>query len=133
MAGRYEGGGILALVELIEKHPIESARDFREKFHLSVDAIGVDFSYREGFLLTQSLMQDPSSWLLAAEAGWDQPVSREWILIANHFDLVHGLASKRRPKAYPRPWREAQKKTYKPTRPMSAVEVTALLRPEVTD
>jgi len=53
--------------------------------------------------LIDGLMRDPSSRLHATLAGWEFPVSREWLLLADLFDMQLATKSKRTPKPYPRP------------------------------
>lgn len=49
-------------------------------------------------------MRDPSSWLNTAVQDWKFPVSREWIVAAHSYDLLHAINSKKTPKPYPTPW-----------------------------
>jgi hypothetical protein len=60
-------------------------------------------TWGEAWRLTQILVRDPLSNVFAAIRGWDSPRSREWLLIADLFDLTHAVNSKKRPGAYPRP------------------------------
>lgn len=99
-------GGIARLLELIEEHPAEFAYDFRARFHLSAEDIGISISYREACLLTTILLRDPDSWLQAKQAGWKYPVSREWIVAAHTYDLTARVNSKNKPKPYPNPFPE---------------------------
>jgi hypothetical protein len=50
--------------------------------------------------------RSPSSVLYAARAGWDYPVSREWMAVADFIDAFYSANSKRKPKPYPRPWKD---------------------------
>lgn len=50
------------------------------------------------------LLRDPTSWLQAAVAEWEFPVSREWIVAAHSYDLQAAVNSKTKPKPYPTPW-----------------------------
>jgi len=54
--------------------------------------------------LVDALLRDPSSRLQAAVAGWEFPVSREWLALVDLFDLQQAKASRRKPKPYPRPF-----------------------------
>jgi len=54
--------------------------------------------------LVDGLRRDPASRLQAAIAGWEFPVTREWLATVDLFDLQHAKASKSRPKPYPRPF-----------------------------
>lgn len=60
--------------------------------------------WAEAIGLVGVLLQDPSSWLQAAVAGWETPRSAEWFVLADLFDLTHAANSKRRPKPMPRPF-----------------------------
>jgi hypothetical protein len=100
--------------------------DFRAIYHVSA----YDVSLGELWHLTVMLLSNPESRLHAAVAGWDYPVSREWILAADAFDLSHAVASKRRPKPLPRPWPEKRTKMGgKKTVRRSAAQVASILRP----
>ena len=83
--------------------------------------------------LTLMLLRDPESRLQAAIAEWEHPVSREWILMAETFDLAHAVASKRKPKPLPRPWPDGRKKIGgNNTVQRTAADVNAMLRPAAT-
>lgn len=82
-------------------------------------------------MLVRMLMADTNSRLQAAISGWDYPVSREWIVLAQSFDLAHAAASKRRPKAMSRPWPDNKNKIGgKKLVRRSIDEVRAILRPQ---
>lgn len=55
------------------------------------------------YLLVQQLGSTPESRFVAAEMGWERPVSWEWLLLADLYDLQRAKASKRRSRPYPRP------------------------------
>lgn len=93
-------GGILGLCRLLDEHRSEAAADFRAIYGVSLWGVPIV----EAFHLTRQLMRDPSSRLQAAAAGWGHPVSREWIVLSDLFDLQHVSKSKRKPKDYARPW-----------------------------
>jgi len=99
-------GGSLKLRELIEEHPAELAYDFRSRFGLSSDEIGHTVTLREAVMLTSVLLRDPSSWTQAAQARWDYPVSREWIVATHSYDLLAMVNSGKgnKPKPYPNPF-----------------------------
>jgi len=50
------------------------------------------------------LLQDPASWVQASKSGWKYPVSQEWMLLAELFDLTHQVNSKNKVKPLVRPW-----------------------------
>jgi hypothetical protein len=61
--------------------------------------------------LVSILLQDPSSWLQAAARDWKYPVSYEWTVAANTYDLLARVNSgKKQPKPYPTPWQSKEKK-----------------------
>lgn len=101
---RGRSGGICKLLEIIEEHPVELAYDFRSKFNLSFEDIGNGVTYKEAIMLVAALLRDTSSWLQAAHAEWDHPVSREWIVLSHVYDLLAAVNSKNKPKPYPTPW-----------------------------
>lgn len=69
-----------------------------------------------------TLLRDPSSWLQASIAGWDFPVTREWIVGAHTYDLLHAVNSKKTPKPYPTPWpNENTKRLGRSNRPTNEV------------
>jgi hypothetical protein len=66
----------------------------------------VDFD--ELVLLVDVLLRDPTSWLHAAVAGWKHPISYEWTVNVATYDLLAQVHSgKRKPKPYPRPWKDS--------------------------
>lgn len=88
----------------MEAHPAEFAYDFRSRFNLSFEAIGSTVSLLEAVYLVAMLLRDPTSWLQAAHRDWKNPVSQEWMITANTYDLLMKVNSKTKPKPYPRPW-----------------------------
>ena len=50
------------------------------------------------------LLIQPDSWLQAAVNKWKYPVPREFDVLANTFDLLAMVNSKKKPKPYERPW-----------------------------
>lgn len=55
------------------------------------------------YLLLAQLGKNPQSQFTAAEQGWERPVSWEWLILADLYDLQRAKASKRRSRPYPRP------------------------------
>lgn len=125
-------GGILKLLELIEEHPAEITYDFRARFGLSISSVGDDISWLEAAHLTAILLRDPTSWTQAALNGWKHPVSYEWMVQAQTFDLLHLANAKNKPKPMPRPWGDpSMTRTGKPAVSDSRVrEVLDAMRPE---
>lgn len=117
-------GGILQLLELIEEHPSEAARDFREKFHLPSSEVGLIVTYGEAILLTATLMRDPTSWLHAAVDGWAHPVSWNEIALYDLYDLElrSKLENQSEFRPYPRPWAR------KPRSRLTAKQALAVLK-----
>ena len=132
MVPRFSAGKIVWLLEIIEKHPLEIVRDFREKFHLSVNDIGVSVRYDEAGVLVMSLLKDPESWLHATIANWEYPVTREWVLFADLWDLQAQSKSKKRIKPYPRPFSDTKRYggRAKNGKVRSRQEIEQLLRPK---
>jgi hypothetical protein len=97
-------GGILRLLEIRDQHPAELAYDFRSRFNLSYLDIGDTVTYLETVQLVSILVKDPTSWLASVLYDWKQPVSREWAVLADVYDLLAMVNSKKKPKPFPRPW-----------------------------
>lgn len=136
MGGRARSGGIRQLCRLAVKHPAELARDLREKCGASLWDIGTDaLPLGEAFYLVQTLLRDPSSWLQAAVAEWDHPVSREWVLLAQIHDITLASKVKRAVfKPWARPWPEKKTKIGgKKTVRRSIKDTLAILRPQRTE
>lgn len=128
-------GGIFQLFELIEEHPSEIAYDFRARFNLSVADFGAKITWLEVLQLTSILLRDPTSWLQAAHGKWKHPISYDWLVLANTFDLLAQVNSKNTPKPYARPWSDqGAERSGKPAVPESRVrEVLNAMRPEEND
>lgn len=78
---------------------------------MSVKEIGHSVSYSEAMLLVSMLLRDHSSWLHAAVAGWTNPVSPEFVVLTEVWNLLAAVNSgKKKPKPYPTPWAEANTK-----------------------
>lgn len=120
-------GGSLKLLELIEEHKPEFAYDFRSRFNVSIDEVGRSVSYLEAIYLTSILRRDPSSWVAAALAGWKYPVSREWMLDRDSYDLLARVNSKQKPKPYPTPWPEQGSKRIGSDKPQDRAAVLSAL------
>ena len=70
---------------------------------------------------------DPASATAASMEGWPYPMSREAVILADVYDLVHAVASKGKAKRYPRPWPDLDKTVLgKTTLPVA--KVLALLK-----
>ena len=120
------GGGILWLRELISEHPTAFAYDFRSRFNVSSTEIGYSIKYGEAYLLVAQLLKDPSSAVFAAANEWDFPLSREGLMLADLFDLLHQAnSSKKVRNRYPRPFKQGAKRVGKTNR--SAADVKKIL------
>lgn len=65
-------------------------------------AVGLDMGWREAWLLLIALRSDPSSHISAALEGWENPISREALILMDLFDLDHAVAAgKGKPKPHP--------------------------------
>jgi hypothetical protein len=64
----------------------------------------VSVSWVEAIHLTGMLMRDSRSWLQAGVNRWAFPVSAEWQLAAQHFDVFVASQSKKKQKPLKRPW-----------------------------
>lgn len=85
--------------------------DWRTRFRLPLAEVGDTMSWSEAVRLSYILRADPSSALAAALAGWDHPISREALILMDHYDLDRGVAGDKRWKGYPRPWKTSDKTT----------------------
>ena len=132
MAGprRCEPGGILGLLDLIEEHPKPLAYDFRSRFRCGLGAMPDEIDWAEGVQLVEVLTADPSSALAAALQGWDHPISREALLLADLYDLNHTVAAGGK-KVTPHPARpktDAKPERYGNAAGRTPDEVKAILR-----
>ena len=96
-----------------------------------MDDIGSSVRYGEAVKLTQSLMRDPTSWLHAAVASWDYPLSREGIAILDLLDLQNARTVPKRNqyKPSPRPWPTSTRTKLGGKKKRTARETLAILRP----
>ena len=76
----------------------------------------------------QQLRTNPLSRYVAAEQGWERPVSWEWLLLADLYALQRAKASRRRSRPYPRPTTKRTKLGGGNKR-RSIREVLSILRP----
>jgi hypothetical protein len=78
--------------------------------------------------LVSVLIRDPSSWLQTSLNDWHHPVSYEWAALAAQYDLHAQVNSKRKPKPYPRPWKDGGAAKRKGTARADARELLAKAR-----
>lgn len=79
-------------------------------------------------MLVQQLGSNPESRFAAASMGWERPVSHEWLVLADLYDLERAKASKRRSRPYPRPTTKRTKLGGSNKR-RSITDVLSILRP----
>lgn len=123
---RGEPGKIRAVLELIGDYPEAVTYDFRARFGLSPSApFKGAVTWDEMWDLISALMNDPSSTLCAAANGWDYPISREAITLADLYDLTLSAntskADRPKIKPHPRPWGDQE--ANKSSRPTVSQEV----------
>jgi hypothetical protein len=121
-------GGIFWLLELIEEHTAAVARDFREKFGLSVFELGTRTRWDEAHALARGLFKDPSSWLFAELSGWQMPMHPLEPALADLYDLTNQKFVKQRVKQYPRRWANKNRLGGKSKVQRTSAEVRRLLR-----
>jgi hypothetical protein len=127
LVGACGPGGIQSLREIAEAHPTE----FVYELHLlgyTPEDIGRRVDHVIADHLIRIRMREPDSWLFAAAREWAFPVSREWMLAADHYDaFTRANSGRRKPKPYPRPWKDQQTKKLGTTN-LSPVDARDLLR-----
>jgi hypothetical protein len=69
------------------------------------------------------LLRDPSSMLHAAEVEWKFAASHEWQILADVYDLLAIVNSKKKPKPYPRPWKSADENKIGSAKPQKRDDV----------
>ena len=85
-------------------------------------------TWGEAMRLTRQLGSDPSTMVAAALNGWDYPVSREALSLADLYD-VFCAANFKDAKPYPRPWASKPKSgRAKPDASLTQEEIIAALR-----
>lgn len=99
MGGAHQWPKRFALKRLVNQYEAELVYDLRK---INIDPATVSFEELE--LLVKIFARDPESWFQAAVNGWKYPVSHEWIVLANQYDMNAQLNSKRKPKPIARPW-----------------------------
>lgn len=83
--------------------------DWRARFGLALSDLPGVMGWGEAYRLTLQLITDPSSHVAAAVAGWEYPATREALVLMDLYD-AYAKATFSRPKPYPRPWRNEDKK-----------------------
>lgn len=113
MGGARRPGGIEGLRELAESYPDELVWELHQLgFELGWDgkirnARGKAVDHVMVDRLLRVATREPSSHLFAAQNGWDFPVSRQWIAQVDALDaFLQANSGRRKPKPYPRPWKD---------------------------
>jgi len=136
VAGRRGRGfvpPILTLLDLIEEHRGALEYDWRNRFHLGLSAVPSPvMGWGEAWRLVQVLVQDPTSRIAAAVAGWEAPRSPEWMVLADMYDLRHQLAAQKKSiTPYPRPWDKKRSTWGKATRSQRDIRAALAARGHV--
>ena len=84
-------------------------------------------TWGEAIALTEVLAKDPSSWVHAALAGWEHPVSREWLVLTDLFDQYMKSHFKK-PERYPRPWPDSGPREERFGEPIAPADIADVLR-----
>jgi len=103
-------GGLIQLAQIDRDYAGAVRADFRSIYHTSWDELGGSLSYREAIHLVRELQSNPMSRLGAEVNGWSFPVSFEWMVLAELIDVTVQANSKRKPKPFPRPWGNNQRR-----------------------
>lgn len=76
MAGRAPGG-IFRLLDLVEEHRAALRFDFRDRFHESLDELGVTVRYGEAIDLVEGLLETRGTRVHAAVRDWAYTMTRD--------------------------------------------------------
>lgn len=95
---------------LIEDHKAAFVYEFRHRFSLGLRDLGTSVPWDEVVYLVAVLLRDPTSWLQTSVNQWDHPITYDWAAQVATYDLLAQVHSKRKPKPYPRPWKQANAK-----------------------
>ena len=107
MDGWRSTGGITAVLILREDHKPAFVYEFRHRFGLGLKDLGTTVPWDEVVYLVAVLLRDPTSWLQTSVNKWDHPITYDWAAQVATYDLLAQVHSKRKPKPYPRPWKNA--------------------------
>lgn len=80
--------------------------DFRSRLGLGLADLGTTVPWDEVTYLVAVLLRDPTSWLQTAKNDWAHPIDYSWTVAAATYDLLAQVHSKRKPKPWPRPWKD---------------------------
>jgi hypothetical protein len=86
--------------------------------------------WREAVDLLRIIRADPSSMLAAAMEGWTHPLSRESLILMDHFDLTYAATGAKKRQPYPRPFKTSDSKKRGDAAGRSPEQVLRLLRPD---
>lgn len=87
--------------------------DWRTRFHLPLSCIPEEMDWAEAWNLYELLSNDPSSYICAAQVGWEYPLSRSETVGIHQFDMINSALQGRSAKPYPKPWPDEEKTVYK--------------------
>lgn len=89
----------------MEAHRAAFEYDWRSRLHTPLSDVPERMSWGEAWRVYTVLAKDPSSAIAAAQEGWDYPLQREALILADLYDLTHQIATGgKAPKPYPRPF-----------------------------
>lgn len=116
---RGRPGGILELLDLIERYPEELTFDWMTRVGIPLTGLTDGrIGWMEGYLLTRALMRDPSSRVQAAAAGWKYPMTRESMILADLYDALVAVNTDKKHKSrivpYARPWPDQNRRKSAP-------------------
>lgn len=103
MARRFDPGGILELLDLIEEHRAALRYDWRTRFHLGLDCLPETMGWDEALDHIRTLRADPSSQFAASLEGWDFPLERIGWTLAHMSDVLEAAHLKKPSGHNPRP------------------------------
>lgn len=86
------------------------------------------FGWGEAIRLADALAADPSSHVCAALNGWQYPIDRSTLAVADLFDLTVAMNTPKghTPKRYPRPWDPPPKRLGDPSQHSQETVIAAL-------
>jgi hypothetical protein len=102
---RGDAPGILTLLVLIRRHRGAYEFDWRTRFGVPLSDVPERMSWGEAVRLSRELAHEPTSHVAAALAGWEYPVSREWVALR----AVHARLGGKKDHPLPAPWERASK------------------------
>lgn len=125
-------GGVFGLLRLIALHRGAVEYDLRQRFRIGLRDIGDTVTLFEVARLVVILRKDPSSAIASTLEGWEYPVSREALILMDHYDLDRALnhdPKKGKADRYPRPYEvdDRQRRKYGNTGGRTRAEIVEIL------